>query len=38
MSETVASPLIVPSGSTASGRGGGRGRVFALLLRAKPKR
>ena len=26
MSETVVSPLIVPSGSTASGRGGGQGR------------
>jgi len=26
MSETVASPLIIPSSSTASGRGGGRGR------------
>jgi len=26
MSETVASPLVVPSGSTPSGRGGRRGR------------
>jgi len=26
MSETVASPLIIPSGSTASGRGSGQGR------------